>query len=139
MNQIAIFWPMLVQVALTFVVYAVLSRQRFAAIGAGEARAGQFRENRNEPERSLFARNNLVNQFELPVLFYACCLSLYAVASADLVAVVLAWIFAVSRVAHAWVHISTNRLRYRRPLFVVSFLALILMWAWFALHIAQTV
>jgi hypothetical protein len=135
MSGVAIFWPMLVQVALVYAVYILISRRRVAAIKAGSARSSQFRENRDEPPESLFARNNLTNQFELPVLFYAACLSLYATGGATVVPVVLAWLFALSRVAHAYVHVTSNRLRYRRPIFALGYFILGIMWVWFALHL----
>ena len=58
------------QVALTYAIYALISRRRVAAIKAGDATVSQFRENQDEPPQSRFVRNNLANQFELPVLFF---------------------------------------------------------------------
>lgn len=135
MTQTAIFWPMLAQVALVYAVYAVVSRRRVAAIKAGHARTSQFRENRDEPPESLFARNNLVNQFELPVLFYAACLSLFVTGSVGAVSLALAWIFALSRYVHAAIHVTTNRIRHRRPAFVVGYVSLAGMWLWLALRL----
>lgn len=139
MNQTAIFWPMLLQVALTYAVYVLMSYRRKAAIRAGSARTSDFRENRNEPPENLFVRNNLANQFELPVLFFAACLALYVTNGANAFTVALAWIFVISRYGHAAVHVTTNRIRHRQPLFVAGFLALFVMWVWFALHIAGIV
>ena len=135
MNQTAIFWPMIVHVALVYGVYVRMSFGRQAAIRSGKARVAQFRENRDEPDESLFARNNLQNQFELPVLFHVVGLALYSTAGASLVPVVIAWIFVLSRVAHAAIHLTTNRIRHRRPLFLVGFFSLAALWAWFALHL----
>lgn len=128
MNQTAIFWPMLLQVALVFAVYVLISRRRIAAVKAGSAKPGQFRENQIEPPESIFVRNNLVNQFELPVLFYAACLSLFVTGGVTVVTLALAWFFALSRVAHAWVHVTSNRIRYRRPIFTLGYLSLAGMW-----------
>ncbi len=139
MSETAIFWPMLVHVALVYAVYVLISRRRVSAVKAGNAKAGQFRENQVEPPESLFVRNNLANQFELPMLFYAACLSLYVTGAASTVPVVLAWLFALSRVAHAYVHVTSNRLRYRRPIFTVGYLVLGIMWVWLALHLLGVV
>jgi hypothetical protein len=130
---------MLVQVALVYAVYILISRRRVGAIKAGNARSSQFRENQIEPPESLFVRNNLTNQFELPVLFYAVCLSLYVTGGASTVPVLLAWLFAISRLAHAWVHVTSNRLRYRRPIFALGYLFLGIMWVWLALHLVGVV
>ncbi len=135
MNQIAIFWPMLAHVALVYGVYFLMYLRRSAAVRSGGARVSQFRENREEPAESLFVRNNLANQFELPVLFHVCCLALYATAGAGLVAVVLAWVFVASRYVHAWIHVTSNRIRFRQPAFSLGFLALGAMWIALAIHI----
>lgn len=135
MNQTAIFWPMIAHVALVFGIYVLMFRRRKAAVQAGSARISQFRENQNEPAESLFVRNNLANQYELPVLFHIACLALYAVAGAGLFALVLAWIFVLSRYVHAYIHVTTNRIRYRQMAFTVGFVVLAIMWLMLALHL----
>ena len=135
MNQTAIFWPMIAHVALVYAVYSLMFLRRRQAVASGSVRVSQFRENRDEPAESLFARNNLVNQFELPLLFHIACLALYATAGANLLAVVLAWIFVLSRYVHAVIHVTSNRIRYRQPAFSAGFVALGLMWLWLALHL----
>lgn len=139
MNPIAIFWPVVAQVLLVFLVYFLLSKRRFAAVRSGTFKAGEFRERKSEPAESTTTYNNLVNQFELPVLLYVVCISLFVTNGVSYVTVLLAWIFVISRYAHAFVHVTINRLRYRRPLFVVGFFALGLLWVWFALHLLGVV
>lgn len=135
MNQTAIFWPMLAHVALVYGIYLLMFVRRKAAVQAGSTKISQFRENTNEPPESLFVRNNLVNQFELPILFHASCLALYVVGAAGLFAVVLAWIFVLSRYVHAYIHVTSNRIRYRQPAFSLGFLVLAIMWIWLAIAI----
>ena len=133
MSGDAILWPAVVQAALTYFIYWLISKRRREAITAGEATNKQFRENNTEPARSLFVRNNLENQFELPVLFFAAVLALHSTGAATVAAVALAWVFAASRVAHAAVHVTTNRIRYRRPLFILGWLAVGGLWLLLAL------
>ena len=128
----AIFWPILSQVGLTYGIYALVSRRRIAAITAGEAKVGDFRIPTNEPERSASAIRNLINQYELPVLFYACCLCLFVLSAAGTAAVLLAWAFVASRGVHAYFHVTSNRVRYRRPAFIAGFLILLIMWLFVA-------
>ena len=139
MNQAAIFWPMLVQVLLVYIVYTVLSIRRRHAVRSGEARINQFKTRSTEPESSVTAANNIINQFELPVLFYAACLSLYVTSGTSYVALVLAWLFVASRYAHAWFHLTANRVKYRSRAFILGALLLALIWIWFALHLAGAV
>jgi hypothetical protein len=128
MNGEAIFWPVLLQAALTFGIYSLMSLRRMASIREGKAKASDFRIPTVEPEPSATVARNLINQFELPVLFYAACLVLFVLGAAGQVAVMVAWLFSLSRLAHAYVHVTTNRLRYRRPLFIAGFVAVLALW-----------
>lgn len=128
MNQTLIFWPMLSHVALVFGIYVLLGLRRRDAVREGHARISQFRENQDEPSESLFVRNNLENQFELPMLFHAACLALYAVGAASVLAVMMAWLFVVSRYVHSYIHVTSNRIRYRQRAFTAGFAILAAMW-----------
>lgn len=136
MNQTAIFWPMLAHVLLVYIVYGIVSQRRVAAVKAGSAKPSNFRENREEPPESLFAHNNLLNQFQLPVLFLVCCLALFVTNGVTILTLSLAWVFIVSRYIHAWIHITTNRIRHRRPIFVLGYFVLGLLWLVFAFQVA---
>ena len=128
MNGEQIFWPMFCQVALTYAIYGVASSRRMNAIKSGAAKPSDFRIPNVEPEPSATALRSLSNQFELPVLFYACCLTLFVLGATSTFALVLAWLFAFLRIAHAYVHVTSNKLRYRRPLFIAGFFALAGLW-----------
>lgn len=138
MTQTAILWPMIGHVALVLAVYVLLGLQRRQAVMAGEAKISGFRENQNEPPSSLFARNNLENQFELPVLFHAACLALAVAGSVDIMAITLAWLFVASRVIHTIIHVTSNRIRYRQPAFLAGFVLLGGMWLLLAIQLVAT-
>ncbi len=129
MNGESIFWPMLAQMALTFVIYSVMSVRRMGSIRDGKAKAADFRIPTVEPEASATVARNLINQFELPVLFYMACMMLFVLGAAGSFAVFVAWLFTLSRMAHAYVHVTTNRLRLRRPLFMAGFVFTFVLWA----------
>jgi hypothetical protein len=137
MNQTAILWPMIGHVALVFAVYVLLGMRRRQAVLAGEAKISGFRENQNEPPTSLFARNNLENQFELPVLFHAVCLALAVAGAVSALAVMLAWAFVASRVVHTVIHVTSNRIRFRQPAFLAGFVLLGGMWLLLAIGLAK--
>ena len=132
----AIFWPMMAQALLTYAIYALGSYRRVGAVKAGKARASDFRIPSIEPEPSASAIRNLSNQFELPVLFFVVCLSLYVTSGAGTVAVVLAWAFVAARVVHSYVHVTSNRIRIRRPLFILGYFINLVLWLLLAIHIA---
>lgn len=127
-----IFWPLLAHVALVYGLYALLGQRRAKMVRAGKIAKSDYRENRDEPAESLAVKNCLANQFELPVLFYACCILLYVTEADNLVAVALAWLFVALRYAHAAIHVTSNDLRYRSPIFAAGYLALAAMWVWLA-------
>jgi len=126
---------MIAHVLLIYLIYLLISRRRVAAVKAGHAKASQFRENQDEPAESLFVRNNLENQFELPMLFYPCCLALFVTGGTSFLTVALAWLFVLSRYGHAFIHVTTNRLRHRYLAFVFGLLTLGVMWSVLALHL----
>jgi hypothetical protein len=130
-----IVWPMIAHALLVMVLYGLLSLRRRAAVLGGKARVSQFRDNLVEPEDSLFVRNSINNQFELPVLFHVVCLVLLVTGHATLYPILIAWAFVASRYVHAYVHVTSNRIRYRRPLFMFGFALHFLLWLWLALNI----
>ncbi|MBX4952437.1 hypothetical protein HJA95_23330 [Rhizobium binae] len=132
MTGYEIFWPLLAHVALVYGLYALLGASRAKMVRAGKIAKSDYRENRSEPTESLAVKNCLANQFELPVLFYACCILLYVTEADNMVAVGLAWLFVALRYAHAAVHVTSNDLRYRSPIFAAGYLTLATMWIWLA-------
>lgn len=132
----AIFWPVIVQVALIYVVYYLLFTRRQAAVKAGRIRLSQLRDNVIEPEETRFLKNNLTNQYELPTLFIAGCIANYVTGNAGAVPVLLAWLFVVLRIAHAIIHVGENRMRHRVPIFIAGYAINGLLWLWLAVNLA---
>jgi hypothetical protein len=58
---------------------------------------------------------------------------------ADLLMVVLAWLFVALRVAHAFIHITHNRVMRRGGTFGLGAMVLIVMWLIFAVRILLAV
>jgi hypothetical protein len=139
MSQTAIFWPMIAHVLLVYIIYAVMARRRFGAVRSGAAKASEYKVRGNEPEVSATVSGNLMNQFELPVLFHVLCLALYVTNGVNYLTLVLLWIFVVTRYVHAFIHTTSNRLVLRYNTFFAGAVVLALGWIWFALHIAGLV
>jgi hypothetical protein len=78
--------------------------------------------------------DNLKNLFELPVIFYALALVLFATQAVDGVYVAAAWGFAAFRALHSAVHCTRNVILVRFALYAISSLALWFMVARAALH-----
>jgi hypothetical protein len=54
---------------------------------------------------------------------------------ADLIFVVLAWLFVLARLAHAYIHTSSNYVPTRARVFFLGALILIVMWVYFAARV----
>jgi hypothetical protein len=139
-NQVAILYPVFVQVLLTVVVYGLLSLARFRAVavagrprGSGDIAMGRY----PWPDDAQKVANNQRNQFELPVLFYAVTAFALIAGAADTAMVALAWAFAASRIIHAGIHIGPNKVRWRGPVFALGFLIVTAMWVNLFLHVVM--
>ena len=75
------------------------------------------------------------NQFELPVLFYLLTVLSLITHHADLVYLVLAWIFVAMRVLQAFVHVTNNNVPRRGAFYGIGALVLLAMWLVFIVRI----
>ncbi|MEM0928941.1 MAG: MAPEG family protein [Pseudomonadota bacterium] len=125
----AIIAPLLVQVALTFVMLFWMGSSRVTAAKRPEIRAalkeGQSPSYGRTPD---LLSDNLKNQFEFPVLFYAGVVLAIAADNVTSVLVVFAWVFALSRIAHAAIHVTVNHVRTRFLVFAFGANVLLLYW-----------
>lgn len=128
MSQTAIFGPFFATILLTFAVwvYMYVRRIRFINgldIGPNDlAVPGRLTE-LSPPEVSN-PSDNLKNLFEIPVLFYALVLYLFATGQVDTTYLVAAWIFVAFRALHSAVHCTINIVMLRFNLYLISALAL---------------
>ena len=59
----------------------------------------------------------------------------YVLRKADLLFVVLSWLFVATRLGHAYIHVTSNRVGQRFNAFAAGFAVLVLMWIIFAMRI----
>jgi hypothetical protein len=120
----ALILPMAAHVALTALLYVLLTVARAPAIwGIGRLPDGSNPWASTEPRISA----NLSNQFEWPIFFHAACLILQ-LTHVSPAAVVLAWTFIGGRVLHSAVQILTRNVRLRGIVFTLNFLAGLALW-----------
>ena len=125
---IAILYPALAQIVLTLVLLLGMGLQRNKALRSGAVTVDDIAlDSTRWPAHARQFGNCYANQFELPVLFYALCLIAQVTHAADLIMVIFAWLFVVSRVAHAYVHTTSNVVRLRANMFILGFVALVVM------------
>ena len=132
----AVLLPVFVQVALTF---ALLYWNGYVRVG--HTRRGEVKirdialRQANWPERATKIGNAFHNQLEIPILFYALVAFALLTRKADLVFVVLSWVFVLSRLVHAFIHTTSNRVSRRFFAYSVGTVTLLIMWVIFAVRI----
>lgn len=130
MDSHYIFFPMLAQITLTLGMYIVLALRKTQALRAKTMNLKEAAlDNKAWPESVVKVSNNIANQFESPVLFYALCLILFAINGVTLLSVALAWVFIALRYLHMKIHIGSNHVPKRLKVFVMSQGVLLLMTA----------
>jgi hypothetical protein len=132
--------PVVALAALTFAVLGVLGVRRLSAIRRRAYPLSYFKlmqrpEGAELPEPAEAAARNLINLFEVPILFYALVPLLVLSGKADALALGSLWAFVGFRVLHTAVHVTINRLRLRFTLHLLANLALLTAWVWFALSL----
>jgi len=121
MESKLVFYPVVAQIILTFIVYMLLpiAKQRvLKTIEVDLARRALH--NDAWPDSVLKISNNVQNQFESPVLFYALCFMLWALNVVSVFALLVAWGYVVLRVVHVFVHTGSNEIPIRKKVFMAS-------------------
>jgi len=132
----AILAPVFALVALLFFLTGRMAATRVGAIKAGEIKMRDIALGQNawsDPVQQ--TSNAYANNLQLPVLFYALVAFAMLTKEADLLFVVMAWLFVLSRYAHAYIHITSNNVPRRFNAFAAGVLVLGLMWVIFAARI----
>ncbi len=137
--QLLLFCAVLAQVALTLVLYFMLVRARFAAAkDKANLRPEMAYDQSAWPLPARLLSNSVTSQFELPVLFYAGALFAFALGAVNWFVVVLAWVFVLTRIAHAIIHTGKNVVMQRFQVFFAGYIAVIFLWVALAAHVLTT-
>lgn len=136
MKDLGILYPVCVQILLTFLLQGWMGHERRKAVLEGSVQRGTTPgANPVWPERATILSNAFQNQFEIPVLFYAVVAFALIVGAADATMVALAWVFAISRLIHAAIHTTYNRVPHRFLVYLLGSFAVMAMWAKLALSV----
>ena len=87
------------------------------------------------PARAQQISNCYDSQFALPLLFYVLVILAWITKHADLIFVVMAWLFVLLRLLHAYIHTTSNHVPTRFRAFAAGMFVLLLMWIIFAVRI----
>lgn len=128
--------PLFAEVLLTFGLMFGMMYWRTSALQRGETRLKDIAlREPNWPVRATQFAYSFSNQFELPILFYVLTVLSVLTRHADLVFVVLAWIFVGFRAMQAFVHVTNNNVRMRGTYYGLGALVLVVMWLIFIVRI----
>ena len=123
MEQSTIFQPFFATLLLTMVVWLYMYERRLPFLLGNKIDLNQLTPNelaRISPAAVSTPSDNLKNLFELPTLFYAVTLYLYAMQQVDRGYLIAAWGFFLFRVLHSIVHCTFNFVPLRFFLYVIS-------------------
>jgi hypothetical protein len=136
MSAQMVLLPVFVLVGLNFALLLWMAGARRGALVGGGTKIRDIALGQpNWPARATQIGNCFSNQFELPLLFYILIALALPLRHADLVIVMLSWVFVVTRFAHAGIFVSSNDLNHRSLAWFAGVLVLFAMWLYFALRI----
>ncbi len=138
MRDYQLIYPMFALVLLTVIVLVTLFRRRVRMVRQGKVSMGYFAiyQGGGEPEESAKAARHFSNLFEAPTLFYAGCLAAMVTHDGGIAVQVLAWIYVAARLAHAIIHLGSNRIGLRVRAYGIGWLALAGLWIQVVAHVA---
>jgi len=125
-----------VQVALTFALLIWMGTARVGSLKRGEVKIRDIAlgESGWRAETTKVA-NCFHNQLELPMLFYVLVALALILRKADLILAVLAWLFVLTRLVHAYIQTTSNNVPRRSQAFFVGAIILMVMWGYFAVEV----
>ena len=129
----ALLVPLFVQVALTFGLAFWAGVLRVQVVRRGTVKARDIALGQpGWPEQATKVINAYHNQLELPFLYYLLIVLVMVVSPATPGMVLLSWLFVISRLFHALIHVTTNNVSRRFFVFLAGAVILTLMWLIFA-------
>ncbi len=130
MNRVLLMLPVFGMVALTIGIALWMLKLRYRAVLQDGLSPAYFKLNRGArlPDYLVRVTQHYENLFETPLLFYIAILFVLALNLNDGVYVALAWLYFVSRLAHAYIHTTINKLKWRKNSFLASGLLLAILW-----------
>lgn len=127
-DQTLIFKPFAAMLLLTFAVWLFMYARRLTTMYTQKIDPQRFNTPDKVtlalPESVQYAAYNLRNLSELPILFYAVCLALFALNRVDMTYIELAWAFAGFRALHSLVHCTINLVKLRFAFYLFASIAL---------------
>lgn len=125
-----VLYPLFAMTGLTLFVIMRLGYLRYVAVKKGRVNPRFFTLYRGdqEPEKLAACSRHVVNLFEAPIIFYVFLIAAFLSGQTGNIVIGLAWAYFGLRLAHSYVHLTSNVVRIRFQLFVASMLVLTVLW-----------
>ena len=128
--------PLFVQVLLVFILMIWMAKERQTALRRGEVHPRDIALREPKwPPKAMQVANCFSNQFEIPVLFYVVTILALITRQADLLFVLLSWVFVILRYIHAFIHTTSNRVPRRGLVYGLGVVIVFALWVELALHL----
>jgi hypothetical protein len=137
MDKYLILFPTAPIILLTFIVALHLRYSATRkAINNKEVKYRYFRVYSGDaPDYLLASRQHYKNMFELPILFYLVCILIFISDNLDIIDLVLAWSFVVSKFVHSLIRMTTNYVPHRALAYSIGFIILFIQFTYFFIKI----
>tara|TARA_B000000609_G_scaffold14253_1_gene8906 strand:- start:2093 stop:2506 length:414 start_codon:yes stop_codon:yes gene_type:complete len=136
MEKNLIIYPTLLNVILVFLLYTKNSLDNRKAVKSKSLKMSYFKVyNGKVPDYVAVSRQTLKNQFELPMLFYFLISIILYFDQVFLIDLFFAWLFVISRYLHAYIRLSSNKIKHRSITFQIGFYTLLFWFLKFSYNI----
>lgn len=134
--MVVLIFPMFAMVVLTFIIGGIAVKARFTSVTSGAVRLRYYKlmQGDDAPEFVIKTTRCFNNQFEAPVLFYVVCTLYVSLGIESVVGVAFAWAFVLLRAAHAYVHLSYNRVVHRMVVYWAALMCVVVLWINLIIH-----
>ncbi len=107
----------------------IMFKTRVRALKKKDISAGYLKAYEGEvPQRLIIVKNHYENQFQVPVIFFITIIGAIALQTLDLTTVILGYAFVLSRFAHTFFHLGSNKLQSRALSYTIGLLIIFVMW-----------
>lgn len=129
MNQNLMYFPCLAMMLLTVIVLLRLFVLRVHAVKNKDIKLSYFKtyDEPNAPAVMIQAGRHFSNLFEVPVLFYMVCAFTVMTFHVDSKMLLAAWLYVFFRSVHAFIHLTSNKIRPRMLAYMSGWIVLLYM------------
>lgn len=128
----SVLYPLILLALLSLAYAPYLFRVRVNAVRRGDVDIEHFKLFKEVktgiPEQVIKAKHHYTTLYEMPVLFYTAALTVLVLGLDGAAYALLGYAYVAARLAHSYVHLTHNTLKWRVRAFGASYLVLVAMW-----------